>query len=427
MPITREERRRLAAADRSELNAHHLRRLQALFEAILPENRFYAEKLAGCALPPASLEQLAELPLTTKDELIGPDAAAGCAANLTWPLERYVRYHQTSGTRGRPLVVLDTADDWQWWIDVWQYVLDAARVTPADRAMMAFSFGPFIGFWSAHDAVAARGAMVVPGGGMSTLARLELMRSTGTTIVFCTPTYALRMAEVAAENKLDLPALPVSRLVVAGEPGGSIPALRKRIEAAWGATVIDHSGATEVGPWGFGDQTGSGLWVTESEFIAEFISPESGQPVPEGELAELVITNLGRYGAPLIRYRTGDLARPRFFESGDCRFVFLEGGVLSRADDMLVIRGVNIFPSSIEAILRQFPEVVEYRITATRQGELDALRIEVEDEAQLPTRIAKELHLRLGLKIDVSAVPAGSLPRFEAKGRRFVDQRRSGE
>lgn len=417
-----EQRRKLESLSREALHELQLRRLNTLLETVLPQNRFYAEKLGGKAVRLQSLEQLAELPFTGKSELIGD---CDFAANLTYPIERYVRFHRTSGTHGRPLVVLDTAEDWQWWIDGWQFVLDAAELTDADRVVMAFSFGPFIGFWSAHDAAVHRGALVVPSGGFNTARRIELIKSVQATALFCTPTYALHMAEVAEQNQIDVSRSHVRRIVVAGEPGGSIPSIRQRIEAAWNAKVIDHSGASEVGPWGYADVHCEGLHVNESEFIAEFRSVESGEPAKEGELSELVLTTLGRYGVPVIRYRTGDLVRPSWQARGSCRFVFLEGGVLSRADDMMIIRGVNVFPSSVEQILRSFPEVVEYRMTALKDGAMDALSIEVEDRLEQPERIASELHLKLGLRVDIRSVPAGSLPRFEAKGKRFVDQRNS--
>jgi len=418
---TYDQRRQWERMGPDELADFQLRRLNALLAEILPHNRFYDDKLGNVALPLKSLDQLADLPLTIKAELACEGEFA--AANLTYPIEQYVRFHRTSGTKGRPLVVLDTAADWQWWIDNWQFVLDAADVGPKDRALMAFSFGPFIGFWSANDALAAREVMVIPAGGMSTAARLELLRSSEATVVLCTPTYALHMAEAAGENQIDLAKLAVRRIIVAGEPGGSVPATRERIEHAWNAKLIDHSGASEIGPWGYADREQRGLHVNESAFIAEFLSVETGRPASQGELAELILTTLGRSGCPVIRYRTGDLVRPVFPAAGDCRFVLLEGGVLGRADDMMIIRGVNIFPSSVEQILRSFPEVVEYRMFAYKRGEMDALRIEVEDRLQAPQRISKEMELRLGLKIDITPVPLGSLPRFEGKGRRFVDER----
>jgi len=417
------ERRQLERLEAASLARLQLEKLNRLFDAILPHNRFYAAKLEGIPRPLESLDALDRLPLTFKDELVGSAKRAEFAANLTYPLERYTRFHRTSGTRGHPLVVLDTTADWQWWIETWQFVLDAAEIGETDRVMAAFSFGPFIGFWSAFDAATARGALVIPGGGLSTMARLETMRTHRATALFCTPSYALHMAETGAAGGIDVGSLGVRRIVVAGEPGGSLPVVRDQIEAAWKARVIDHSGASEVGPWGYADAERRGLHVVESEFIAEFLSIESGRPADEGELSELLLTTLGRAGSPVIRYRTGDLVRPSWESDGENRFVLLVGGVLGRTDDMLIIRGVNIFPSSIEQILRSFPEVVEYRMTARRDGRMDTLTVEVEDRLERPERIARELTLRLGLKVAVQGVPLGSLPRFEGKGRRFVDQR----
>ena len=417
------ERRRLERLDRPALELLQLEKLNRLLNRVLPHNRFYEEKLAHLQLPLPSLADLQQLPLTYKEELTRDIPPNEYAANLTYPLEHYVRYHQTSGTRGRPMVVLDTANDWHWWIDTWQFVLDAAEVGPEDRVLMAFSFGPFIGFWSAFDAALARGTLAIPCGGMSSVQRLELLRSTRATTMFCTPSYAIHLAEVASENQIDVAALEVRRIIVAGEPGGSIPAVRQKIEQAWNARVVDHGGASEVGPWGYADRSDQGLRIIESEFIAEFLSVETGEPAQEGELAELLLTSLGRLGSPVIRYRTGDLVRPTWQQPGENRFVMLQGGILGRVDDMLIIRGMNIFPSSIEQILRGFPEVVEYRLVAVKQRAMDALTVEVEDRLNEPNRIAKELHVRLGLHVEVRCVPLGSLPRYQGKGHRFVDQR----
>lgn len=427
-----ENRRRTESLSREALATHQLARVNELLSAILPTNKFYAEKFRDLELPLRSLDAFFDLPYTVKEELTGEKKAGeelATAANLTWPVDQYVHFHQTSGTQGKPLGVFDTHDDWQWWIDCWQYVLDAAGVTSADRALLAFSFGPFIGFWSAHDALAARGALVVPGGGMNTLARLDLMQRTATTVLLCTPTYAMHLVEVAEQHKINLAKFAVNKIIVAGEPGGSVASVRERIETAWDARLTDHSGASEIGPWGYGDCEGRGLHVLETEFLAEFISLEHGGRAQPGELSQLVITALGRYGMPIIRYRTGDMVRPTWLEDPPSqkpvnRFVLLRGGVLGRTDDMMVIRGVNIFPSSIEQILRSFPEVLEYRLTVRKRGEMDELVTEVEDRLQAPQRIAEELSLRLGLKVEVRLAPMMSLPRFEGKARRFVDRRR---
>ena len=241
---------------------------------------------------------------------------------------------------------------------------------------------PFIGFWSAYDAAVQRGALVAPAGGMSTLSRIEMIRTIEATTIFCTPSYALHMAEVAANHQMNVANTSVNKIIVAGEPGGSIPAIRERIESTWDAKVIDHAGASEIGPWGFADEQGRGMYVNEAEFIAEFLSIETGTEAGEGELSELVLTCLGRVGSPMIRYRTGDLVKPTWNDPQDCNFVMLEGGVLGRVDDMLIIRGINIYPSSIEQILLGFPEVVEYRMTATKEGEMDVLSIEIEDRLE---------------------------------------------
>jgi phenylacetate-CoA ligase len=421
--VSYEERRRLERLVPGELSAHQLARLNGLLTRILPHNRFYAKKLADVRVPLSSLDQLDQLPFTFKDELQETGSGSDYAANLTFPIDRYVRYHRTSGTRGRPLIVLDTLEDWNWWIGTWQFVLDAAEIGPHDRALMAFSFGPFIGFWSAYDAVAARGAMVIPTGAMSSLARLDMARAARATAMFCTPSYALHLAEVGAQHQINVASLHIRCIVVAGEPGGSIPAVRQRIEEAWNARVIDHSGASEVGPWGYAAPNGQGLYIVESEFLAEFLSVETGRPAADGELSELVLTTLGRLGSPVIRYRTGDLVRPTWNAPGENRFVLLKGGVSGRADDMMIVRGVNIFPSSVEQIIHGFPEIVEYRMMAHKRGALDELTIEIEDRLESPQRVAEELHLRLGLRVAVKAVPLGSLPRYEGKGRRFVDQR----
>ena len=424
---TPQQRRQWQSLDRSALQELQLKKLNRLLAAILPANEFsnnqcYGHKLAGLPTQLDDLTQLADFPLTSKEEL-QPEAPGHWPRNLTFPMNDYVRFHQTSGTHGRPMTVLDTADDWQWWIECWQYVLDAAEVTAQDRAFLAFSFGPFVGFWSAFDALATRGVLTIPGGGVSSIVRLEMLRRSEANVLFCTPTYALHLAEVAREHQVDLHQLSIEKIVVAGEPGGSIPALRERIETAWGAKVFDHAGASEIGAWGFPDAESLGLHIVESEFIAEFLSVETGKPAADGELAHLILTTLGRTGCPVIRYRTGDLVRPRWAKSGSSQFVLLEGGVLGRADDMMIIRGVNIFPSSIEQILHSFPEVVEYRITAHRAGELDQLTVEVEDRLAEPDRIAEELRLQLGLSVEVRIAPPMSLPRFEGKGKRFVDNR----
>jgi phenylacetate-CoA ligase len=412
---------------REQLDAVKLDRLRTLLATILPHNRFYAAKLAHLEPVVESLESLADWPHTTKDELVAA-AAGGVPGNLTWSTDRYVRYHQTSGTHGRPLPVFDTAEDWAWWMECWRAILGRGGVGPGDRVLVASSFGPYAGFWSCFDGAVAQRALAIPTGGLTSLARLEMARNLAATVLVATPSYCLHLAEVALDSKIDLSSLPIRLVIVAGEPGGSLPAVRGRIAAAFNAEVLDHAGATEVGPWGVGDAAGRALDVLEPWFHPEFLGVETGRPAAAGELAELVLTTLGRAGAPVIRYRTGDIVRPRWpsadeIAAGACPWVRLEGGVLGRVDDMLVVRGVNVFPRAIDEIVRGFPEVVEYRVTVSTRESLDELTLEIEDRLDDPGRVARELQLRIGLRVTVVGVPLGSLPRFEGKGRRFVDRR----
>lgn len=411
------------------LDRDDLARLQSDKLAVLlaraRQDPFYVDRMAGVSsdLPP--LEQLKQVPPLTKQDLLGSAGEPGRI--FTQPRHNYVRFHQTSGTSGWPMPVLDTADDWSWWLECWQYVLDAGQVTADDVAMMAFSFGPFIGFWSAHDAFVGRGVLVIPGGGLSTDARLQLIEEQRCTVVCCTPTYAMHLATIAAQRGIDLAASSVRCVIVAGEPGGSMPVVRQRIQQAWGATVIDHSGASEVGAWGFGSDDGAGLHVIESEFVAETLQFDDQHPfgneVADGESAELVLTNLGRLGGPAIRYRTGDIVRATRQHDYECRFQWLDSGVLGRADDMIVIRGVNVFPSSVESVIREVNSQCEFRITAFRESEMDQLSLEVECSDEQVKILEQLLRDRLAMRVAVQIVPAGSLPRFEAKARRWVDKR----
>jgi phenylacetate-CoA ligase len=319
-----------------------------------------------------------------------------------------VRLHQTSGSTG----------------------------TRSDRILFPFSFGPFIGFWSAFESATDLGMLSLAAGGMTTTARLRHMLDNECTVVCCTPTYALRLAEVAADERIDLPGCRVRKLIVAGEPGGSIPTTRRRIEQAWGARVFDHTGMTEIGALGFEcEQAPGGVHLIESECIAEVLDLATGQAV-HGDQAEgeLVLTNLGRGDSPLVRYRTNDhvrLSRGRRPCACGRWFARLEGGILGRIDDMVVIRGNNVFPGSIEAIVRRFDGVGEFRVEVLENGALTQLRVEVEpaspsaDGRELAQAVARAVQDTLHFRPEVTVVAPGTLPRFEMKAQRFVRTQRS--
>jgi phenylacetate-CoA ligase len=424
----------LERLDRDALAAHQGAGLTRLLATIHGRNAFYTRKLDAAGLRVGALrfpDDLGRLPLTVKSELAADQVAnPPWGTNLTEPLDRYTRYCQTSSTTGRPLRWIDTNESWQWMLECWKAVYGAARVAPGDRVFFPFSFGPFLGFWAGFEAGTQMGLHCVPGGGMSSQIRLSMIHAIAPTVVCCTPTYALRLAEIAAHDWPDEPLSesPVRVLIVAGEPGGSIPATRERIERSWGARVIDHHGLTEVGPLSFECWEAPGfLHVNEGEFICEVLDRATGAPLPDGEAGELVVTNLGRTASPIIRYRTGDIVVRR---SGPCpcgrTWARLERGILARADDMVNIRGVNVYPAAIEAVVAGCVEVVEHRSVVSAAGSMRSMRLEIElapgvvEPEAVAHKVAYHLREALGLTIAVQVVARDVLPRFEMKASRFV-------
>jgi phenylacetate-CoA ligase len=409
-------------APRADIVRHQAQRLGELLRTILAANRFYARKLAG-----VSADDWDAIPFTTKAELLDDqDRHPPYGTNLTFPAERYSRLHQTSGTSGTPLRWLDTPDSWSALLDCWTIIYRVVRVHPGDRPFFPFSFGPFLGFWTAFEAASRLGYLCLPGGGMSSRARLRFLLDNAATVVLCTPTYALHLAEVALQEGIDLPSSPVRALIVAGEPGGNVAGTRQRIESAWGARIFDHYGMTEVGPLGIEcPEAPGGLHLLESECLPEVIDPADGRPVRAGTPGELVLTTFDRPGSPLLRYRTGDLVcvDPQPCPCGRS-WIRLDGGIRGRVDDMIVLRGNNVYPSTLQALLHRFPEVREYRIEVDETTALAALRIDVELHPDAPaglvSRIGEALREHLLFRAEVRAVPPGTLPRFEMKAQRVV-------
>ena len=416
----------LETVSRVQIEAHQLARLQEGLVTLQAHNPFYQAKFSTLPLPLENLNDLARLPFTTKQELVADqEAHPPFGHNLTYPLSQYVRFHQTTGTTGRPLKILDTQESWDWWATCWVDVYRAAGVTRDDIVFLAFSFGPFIGFWSAYEGSKRLGALTIPGGGMDSMQRLHTIQEVGATVLVCTPSYALRLAEVAQEHGIDLSHSSIRVTVHAGEPGASIPATRERIEQMWGARTYDHAGMTEMGAYGFSCSQQQGVHVNEAEFIAEILHPRTGEPVAEGEVGELVLTNLGRWGCPAIRYRTGDLVRHGGYSCPCGRsLLFLSDGVLGRADDMLIVRGVNVYPSALSNVLHRFPEIAEYRIIVTKEGAMDEIALQVECPTALVPTIQEEMRVAFNLRVPIEAVDLGTLPRFELKARRVEDRRR---
>ncbi len=422
-------------AERARIRTTQWELLRRLLDALVPDNAFYTQKWqrAGTDLAIAGLEEFSTLfPFTTKAEIVADQRAQPpYGSNLTFPIDRYTRCHQTSGTSGgAPLRWLDTPESWSWMVENWMEIFRAAGVRAGDRVFFAFSFGPFLGFWLAFQAAERLGCLCLPGGGLSSAARLRNIIDQQATVLCCTPTYAIRLAEVAAAENIDLSAAAVRTIVVAGEPGGSIAATRARVSTLWhGARLFDHHGMTEVGAVTYECPMEPGvLHVLEEAYLAEIIDSESTRPVPPGTPGELVLTTLGRTGSPLLRYRTGDMVRarpPSLCACGRAELA-LEGGIIGRVDDMIVVRGVNIYPAAIEEIVRSCTDVAEFQVQLHQSKALSEITVCVEAErrcanpAALAETLERKLQTAFALRMPVTLAEPGALPRFEMKAKRWI-------
>ena len=419
--------------DRASIESLQTERLRSLLGELRKGNAFYRDRLAKAALGevPTLADFVAKMPFTSKMDLVWDrEEFPPYGSNLTYPIERYSRFCQSSGTTRGPLPTLDTGGSWSAMLDCWDRVYEAAGVGPGDKIFFAFSFGPFLGFWTAFESATRRGNLSIPGGGLSSKARLQAMVAHEVEVLCCTPTYAMRLGELFASHANDeTSTYRLKKIIVAGEPGGSLPEVRKRLSDLWkGARVFDHHGMTETGPvtYEHPDKPLS-LCVIEEAYFAEIIDRETQTEVAAGQKGELVLTTLTRTACPLLRYRTGDLVEKAYFTpAGGAPILSLEGGILGRVDEMVVIRGVNVYPTAVEKIIRGFPEVVEFQVVQTTRQSMAELEVMIEADAKarpdLAERVQRELADAFTLRIPVKMVEAGELPRFEFKSRRWVRQ-----
>ena len=429
-------------APRSDLQALQLEKLRRSVDWAREKSAFHRRLYDAAGVTSAdlrSLDDIRRLPFMTREDWMANQASKPVFGDLlTRPRERAIRYHQTSGTSGRqPLRVLDGPKDWQWIAECWAYGFWAFGVRPQDTVFFAFSYGSFIGFWGAHYCCEKIGALVLPSGNMTTENRVRQLVEMEATTVCATPTYAIRLALEAEKLGLDLPGSAVTKLIVSGEPAGSIPAMKRLLEEKWGAKCADTAGMTEIGTimmFECAEQPG-GAHIIEDHFIEEVLDPATLEPVPYGAMGERVVTSFGRGMIPLIRYRTSDLVRKVPHSTCRCgrSFDIYEGGILGRVDDMLLIRGTNVYPRAIESIVRECREIDEFQIVAwKREDAIDELTVRIElvkgfsgDRARLLQDLARDLaRNNEGLRINVEEAEAQSLPRFELKAKRLVDRRR---
>ncbi|MGH2752770.1 MAG: phenylacetate--CoA ligase family protein [Actinomycetota bacterium] len=425
---------------RDQLDALQVSKLRQLVQWTSDQVPYHATRLSEAGVTPDSihtLDDVRRIPFMTREEWMrsqiehppyGPVLAA--------PESAAIRYHMTSGTTGRtPIRVLDSMKDWEWIAEMWCYGFWGFGVRPADTVFFAFSYGTFVGFWGAHYACEKMGCLVLPGGNMTTEARVKQIVDMNATVVCSTPTYALRMAQEAHKLGIDLASGPVTRLILSGEPAGSIPATKKLIEDQWGAVAGDTAGMTELGTimvFECADQPG-GTHIIEPHYIEEVVDPVSAEPVGYGEQGERVVTSFGRGFIPVLRYRTRDLVVKVPADRCSCgrTLDIYEGGIVGRVDDMKLVRGTNVYPRAVEAIVREFSEVDEFQIHLyTAEGIRDEIEVlvEIPDSSADSDTILKKLGSELseaheGLRFGVRRVSNDTLPRFELKAKRLNDER----
>jgi phenylacetate-CoA ligase len=424
-------------ARREILEDTQLTRLKFLLDKVNRSNPFYVKKFNGHGVTPGDIQTLndiVKLPFTSKIEFQEDQEKNPIfGTNLTEPLQNYVRYLQTTGTTGRPLKWLDTKESWAWSGRCSAMALWAMGVRPSDIVFFPFGFGPHAAYWGLFDGALQMGAMVIPGGGWDTLQRLECILDNQVTVLACTPTYALRLAEVSQGKNIDIRNSAVRIIVDGGEPGAMIPSIKKKIETAWNAKFFDYVGLTEVRIHSFQcTLQESAVHLIETEFIPEVIEPDTGAHVKEGDIGELVLTNLGRSCSPAIRFRTHDMVK---FKKGPCAcgrtFRMLDGGILGRRDDMIIIRGLNVFPGMVGNIVQKYLSVGdEYRIVAYTKGSLNQLKVllDLSDESRKNGRkiendVALDLRSSLEIRVEVETVAPTTLERSDYKSKRFIDKR----
>ncbi|MHC5181134.1 MAG: phenylacetate--CoA ligase family protein [Planctomycetota bacterium] len=404
--------------DIESIRKRQVQSLRSLCREQIPSNAFYAQKLqeSGLNFDTMTLEDFSnKMPFTaraewTKDQIDNPPFGT----NLTCSADCYSRFCRTSGSTGKPMIWLDTKESWSAMLDCWDRVFKAAGLVESTRIFFSFSFGPFLGFWTAFESAARMGHMSIPGGGLSTTARLRALVDTQAEVLCCTPTYAIRMAHVAEKEGIDLSETNVRLVIVAGEPGGSIPATREHISEHWcGARVFDHHGMTEVGPVTYECPSEPGvLHVIEDNYYAEVIDDE------------LILTTIKRPGSPLIRYKTGDSVSAERRTPCSCgtEELSLLGGILGRKDDMTIIRGVNIFPTAVEEIVRSTKGIVEYRVELFTRNDMAQMKVIIEGQGGETMRreLEQQFQKVLFLRIPVEMVASGTLPRYEMKAKRWV-------
>lgn len=433
----------LETIDGDRLRKLQLKKFQRIFRWTWEHSRFHRRLYDQAGIRPEdikTLEDVVHVPKVEKSmmrEIQSKDPFPYGEA-LCVPLEEVTEFRQTSGSTGQPVYQPDTWQDWEWWTECWCYILWAQGYRPSDRVFVPFGYNVFVAFWAGHYAAEKIGCEVIPGGVLDTQARILKIQELRATAMMSTPTYVLGMAVTARDRmNMDPSALTINKITCAGEPGASIPSTKRRMEEAWGAKVFDHTGATEVGAWGYEctEQPG-GIHVNEPMFLVEIEDLETGEIIQNpGQRGKMVITAFDRMAQPCVRFDSKDLIEwaPEPCSCGRS-FRLLKGGVHGRVDDIVKVKGVLLAPSAIEEVVRDFPELSdEFEVVVSKRGDLDqiVLKIELmpgaeENKTAILGRLNDQLRLRTNLGYQVECHPYGDLPRYEVKARRFKDLRHKG-
>ncbi len=426
--------RELECMDRAELERLQLQRLVATLKRVATNVPFYRKKFQELQLNPdqlGSLEGLRDYPFTTKQDL-RDNYPYGLFAV---PLRDVVRVHASSGTTGSSTVVGYTRQDIVTWSDLVARILTGAGVTANDVIQIAFGYGLFTGGFGLHYGAERVGASVIPISSGNTKRQIKIMQDFKTTALVCTPSYALKMADVMMDLGVNPNGLSLRYGLFGAEPWSE--AMRQEINARLGIRATDNYGLSEVmGPGVAGEcQECNGLHISEDHFYIEILDPDTLEPVPPGEVGELVITTLTKEAFPVIRYRTRDLTR-LMPEPCPCGRTFVRmSRMLGRSDDMLIIKGVNVFPTQIESVLFDIEGTEpHYRLVVERENNEDKLTVLVEvvesllfDEMKkqkaLIEHIKKRLASELGVGVEIKLVEERSLERFNGKADRVIDRR----
>jgi phenylacetate-CoA ligase len=426
---------------REKLQQLQLKKFREIFTWAYEHSRFYHKLYGDSGIEPGDIrkfEDIRKVPKIEKSMLRGIQGEGKepfpYGDILCVPLEQVTEYHQTSGTTGQPVYQADTWQDWEWGAEAFAYALYAQGYRNTDRLFLPFGYNIFIAFWGCHYAAEKLGCEVIPGGVLNTEARILKIQELKATAMGATPTYILGMAETARKIGIDPPRdLSIRKITSAGEPGGSIPATRKRMEEAWGAKVYDQVGSTEIGHWGWECRHQAGLHVNEAFFLVEIEDVETGEYIDgPGRRGKMVVTTFSRMAQPCIRFDVKDVIQ---WNSRQCdcgrTFRLLEGGVQGRSDDITKVKGVLLSPTAIEEVVRDIQQLSnEYQVVVTKKGDIDniALKVEIlpdykDDEAAIRTLLTDQLRLKTNLGYKIEFHEYESLPRSQAKSRRFQDLR----